>query len=126
MGDGQRTPEQGVDKTEGGDTGADAESEGKHRGHGRDLVAAELPPAESYIGEKRLKPSGNTNAVARLALAQYRTEGAACFVGAASRGNGFFDVRLQLFLDLAIQALAVHGIQDTRPQRHVMPPGEPD
>jgi hypothetical protein len=53
----------------------------------------------------------------RLALAQYR---------AASRGNGFFNVRLQLFLDLAIQALAAHGIRDTRPQRHVMPPGERD
>ena len=84
-GDGQRAPEQGVDQTEGGDTGADAESEGKHRGHGRDLVAAELPPAETCIGEKRLKPFGSANAVARLALAQYRTEGAACFVGVASR-----------------------------------------
>ena len=70
IGDGQRAPEQGVDKTEGGDTGADAESEGKHSGHGRDLVAAELPPAETYIGEKRLKPSGSANAVARLALAR--------------------------------------------------------
>ena len=126
IGDGQRAPEQGVDKTEGGDTGADAEGERKHSGRGRDLVAAELPPAETYIGEKRLKPSGSANAVARLALAQYRTEGAACFVGVASRGNGFFNVRLQLFLDLAIQALAAHGIRDTRPQRHVMPPGEPD
>jgi hypothetical protein len=62
----------------------------------------------------------------RLALAQYRAEGAARFVGVASRGNGFFNVRLQLFLDLAIQALAAHGIRDTRPQRHVMPPGERD
>ncbi len=32
VGDGQRAPEQGVDKTEGGDTGADAEGEGKHSG----------------------------------------------------------------------------------------------
>ena len=125
IGDGQRTPEQGVDKTEGGDTGADAESEGKHSGRGRDLVAAELPPAETYIGEKRLKPSSNANAVARLALAQDRTESAACFAGVASRRNGFFNVQLQLFLDLAIQALTAHGIRDTRPQRHVMPPGEP-
>ena len=37
-GNGQRAPEQGVDKTEGGDTGADAEGERKHSGRGRDLV----------------------------------------------------------------------------------------
>ena len=125
MGDGQRAPEQGVDKTEGGDTGADAEGERKHSGRGRDLVAAELPPAESYIGEKRLKPSGSTNAVARLALAQYRTEGAACFAGVASRGNGFFNVRPQFFLDLAVQALALQGIRNTRPHGHIRPPGVP-
>src|ERR1700678_1965871 len=64
MGNGQRAPEQGVDKTKGCNTGADAESERKHSGRGRDLVAAELPPAESYIGEKRLKPPGGTNAMA--------------------------------------------------------------
>ena len=80
-GDGQRAPEQGVDKTEGGDTRADAESEGKHSGHGRDLVAAELPPAETYIGEKRLKPSGNTNAVARLAGMQRGAECTMRFLG---------------------------------------------
>src|SRR5271166_3575021 len=51
IGDGERAPEQGVDKTEGGDTGADAEGEGKHSGKGGDLVATELPPAETYIGE---------------------------------------------------------------------------
>ena len=53
IGDGQRAPEQGVDKTEGGDTGADAESERKHSGHGRDLVAAELPPAEIRTSASR-------------------------------------------------------------------------
>jgi hypothetical protein len=68
---------QGVDETEGGDTGADTERDGKHRGRGRDLVAAELPPAETYIGENRLKPSGSTNAVARLASMQ---RGAECTV----------------------------------------------
>jgi hypothetical protein len=46
-GDRQRAPEQRVDEAEGRDTGADAKSEGKNRGHGCDLVAPELPPAES-------------------------------------------------------------------------------
>ncbi len=48
-GDGQGTPEQGVNETKGGDTGADAESQGKHGGKRCDLVAAELPPAEFRI-----------------------------------------------------------------------------
>ena len=125
-GDGQRAPEQGVDKTEGGDTGADAKSKGKHSSPGRDLVAAELPPAETYIGEKRLKPSDNANAVAGLAGMQRAAECTARFFRITSGGDGFFNVRLQLFVDLAIQALAEHGIRDARPQRHVMPPGEPD
>src|SRR5579883_226223 len=83
-GDRQRAPEQGVDKTEGSDARADAERERKHSGRGRDLIAGELPPAETYIGENRFKPSGNTNAVARFAGAQRRTECAARFVGIAS------------------------------------------
>jgi hypothetical protein len=98
----------------------------RHSGKGRDLVAAELPPAETYIGEKRLKPSGSTNAVARLAGTQRGAECTVRFLGITTRGNGFVNVGLQLFLDLAIQALTAHGIRDTRPQRHVMPPGEPD
>src|SRR6185312_2689828 len=94
-----------------GDTGADAESQGKHRGQGRELVAAELPPTETYIGEKRLKPRSRANAVARLALTQYRAEAAACFVGVASRCNGFVDVQLQLFIDLAVQAFAAQAFE---------------
>jgi len=43
-GDRQRAPEQGVDKTEGGDTGADAEGERKHSGRGRD---GQLAPRSS-------------------------------------------------------------------------------
>src|ERR1019366_3994253 len=83
-GDGQRAPEQGVGKTEGGDTGADAEGEGKHSGHGRELVAAELPPAETYISEKRLKPSGSTNAVACLAGTHRGAECTVRFLGITS------------------------------------------
>ena len=61
-GDGQRAPEQCIDQAERGDAGADAKSERKNRGHRRDLVAPQLPPAEIYIGEQRFKPSHNPNA----------------------------------------------------------------
>jgi hypothetical protein len=84
IGDGQRAPEQGVDKTEGRDAGADAEGEGKHSRDGGHLVAAELPPAELCIRDKRLKPSGSANAVARLAGMQRRAKCTVRFPGITS------------------------------------------
>ena len=125
-GDGQRTPEQGVDKTEGGDTGADAESEGKHSGRGRDLVAAELPPAELHRREATQairqreccgSPRGHAarSRNARRASSGSRPEAMAssmCDCNSSSISRFKRSPR--------------NGIRDTRPQRHVMPPGEPD
>ena len=50
----------------------------------REIEEELLPPAETYIGEKRLKPSGSTNAVARLAGTQRGAECTARFLGIPS------------------------------------------
>src|SRR5882724_9476929 len=40
--------------------------------------------------------------------------------------NRFVNVRLQLFVDIAIHPIAANYINDSRPQRHTRPPAEHD
>ncbi len=53
-----------------------------------------------------------------FALAQRGAEGPAGFGGIAALLDGFLDVRLELFVDFAAQAIAAKNIGDAGPKRH--------
>src|ERR1019366_9881730 len=56
-----------------------------------------------------------------FALPQRGAECLAGFGGAAALRDGFLDVRLEFFVDLAAQTLAAKHISDARPKRHITP-----
>src|SRR3569833_1776254 len=114
-GDGQWPPKQRVDETEGSNTGPDAESKRKHGGSGDNLVSPELPPSEAEVIQNGLEPFSCADAVASLYRNQPGAECTARFAGVTSSRHGFVDMRLQLFLNLAVQTFTSSSIRHTRP-----------
>ena len=116
--DRQGPPEQGVDEAECGGAGADAESQRQDGRGGGHLAFHDLAQAEDRIGTERIEPHDELEVAALFAMPQQRAEGSTGFVRIAAPGDGFGDMRLELFVDLAVQAVPAKQVSDARPSRH--------
>jgi hypothetical protein len=78
-----------------------------------------LPPPEQGVGAQRIEPSDQSDVAALLPHGKRGPERPPRLGGVAAGCDGFFDVRLELFVDLAAQPIAAKYISDARPQRHI-------
>jgi hypothetical protein len=69
-----------------------------------------LPPAENRIGAQRIEPSDKPDVATLLSQSQGGAERSPCFGRVAALLDRFFDMRLELFVDLAAQTIAAKYI----------------
>jgi hypothetical protein len=129
---GQWSEQHTIDHCEHDRRGADTEREDDQGNHGEAGEPAERAERIAYVLPEVLEPA----CAARVSNVFLDLLDSAEIESHAARGLGIVEarllvrldlprnVKLQLFIDLAIQTLAVHRIRDSRPQRHVIPSGE--
>jgi hypothetical protein len=112
----QRPQQDGVDQAECRRARADSQRERQHCRGGRHLVLEELPPREDRVGAERIEPREHAEILALLARVQRAAEGPASFRRIAALLDGLHNVRLELFVDVAAQAIPAKCVGDARPQ----------
>jgi predicted RNA-binding Zn-ribbon protein involved in translation (DUF1610 family) len=105
-----------VDKTEGGGDRADSERERQDGRRARSSMLRQLTPSEDQVGAERVDPGGELYVSTTFPCPDCGAKRSSRFVGVATVRDGFLQVRLQLFTDLAIKTFAPKNIRDTRPQ----------
>ena len=98
----QGPQKQGVKEAEGRGAGADGESERQDGCGGGDFVLLKLAQAEDGVGAEGIEPGEDAEVVALIEMAEWRAERLACFGGVAALVDGFLDVGLDLFVDVAV------------------------
>jgi hypothetical protein len=106
----QRAEQQRIDQPERRGAGPDRQRERKNGRGGGHLAFHNLTPAEDGVGAKRIEPPDEPDITALFALPQRGTERLPSFGGIATVLDGLFEVRLNLLVDLAAQAIATDYI----------------
>jgi hypothetical protein len=70
----------------------------------------ELPPAEYCVRPQRFKPRDELDVAARFAMPKGGAERPSSFGGITTMRDAFFNVRLELFVDFAIQTIAAKNV----------------
>jgi hypothetical protein len=118
MGYWKRAEEEGVDQAAGGGAGTESEGEGEDCGGGGDFIFAELPETEDGVGAKGIEPGKEFGVAAVFTMADLRAESAVGFLQVAAVGDGFCDVRFELFVEFAVEAIGAERIGDAGDEGH--------
>jgi hypothetical protein len=119
LGDGQRAEENGVDEAESGGAGADGEGEGENGGGGSDFAFEEDAAAEDGVGAEGVEPRQEADVARGFAIVERRAEGAAGFFGVTALEEGFVEVGLEFFVDVAVQAIGAKRVVEAGEEGHV-------
>jgi hypothetical protein len=113
IGDGERAEKHRVDEAESGGAGTDCQSEGEDGGERGGLVLQELTAAEAEVGAEGIEEGGELDVATGFSGAKGRAEGTAGFERVATMFDGFVEVGLELFVQVAVEGLRAKGVDET-------------
>jgi hypothetical protein len=112
IGDGERAKQHRVNEAEGGGAGTDCQAEREDGSEGGGLVLQELTAAEAEVGADGIEDNGELDVTTGFAGAEGRAKSSAGFDRVAAMGDGFVEVGLEFFVEIAVEVFRAKGVEE--------------